>query len=41
MDATSVTLGSDTRDRLKEYKAENGFQNYDEAVKSLLQRVEN
>jgi len=40
MDATSIQCGRDTRDRLKAYKNENGFQNYDAALNALLEKVE-
>lgn len=40
MDVTSIQIGGDTRDRLREYKDDHGYQNYDEAVRNLLQRFE-
>jgi hypothetical protein len=40
MDVTSITCGSDTRDKLAAYRDANDFGNYDEALRSLLQRVE-
>jgi Arc/MetJ-type ribon-helix-helix transcriptional regulator len=40
VDITSVSCGHETRDRLKEYRDANGYQNYDEALRNLLQRVE-
>lgn len=36
MDITSVPLGKSTRDMLRDYKAENGLKNYDQAILSLL-----
>jgi Arc/MetJ-type ribon-helix-helix transcriptional regulator len=40
MDITSISCGSDTRDKLQEYRDANGYQNYDEALRNLLQSVE-
>jgi len=40
MDATTIQCGTDTRDMLKEYKENNHYENYDEALRNLLQRVE-
>lgn len=37
MDRTSITLGSDTRDALRDYKAEADHPNYDAAVRTLLE----
>ncbi|MFC6616324.1 hypothetical protein ACFQAS_15650 [Halopenitus salinus] len=37
MDRTSITLGSETRDALREYKHDRELSNYDEAVRDLLQ----
>lgn len=36
MDRTSITLGSDTRNQLRDYKQDRGLDNYDEAVRDLL-----
>lgn len=37
MDATSISpVGKGTRDRLAEYRDENDLQNYDEALRALL-----
>lgn len=40
MDATSITLGTDTRDRLAEYRDLNECENYNEAIRSLLAETE-
>jgi len=40
MDATSIQCGRDTRDRLKAYKNDNGFDNYDAALNALLDQTE-
>lgn len=36
MDRTSITLGSETRDDLREYKHERDLPNYDAALRDLL-----
>jgi hypothetical protein len=36
MDRTSITLGSDTRNALREYKRERDLPNYDAALEQLL-----
>lgn len=36
---TTVQVGTDTRERLAEYRDERDFNNYDEALKSLLQHA--
>lgn len=36
MDVTTIQCGKRTRDRLKEYRDENGLSNYDEALNDLL-----
>ena len=36
MDVTTVQCGKDTRDELREYRDENDLQNYDEAIRDLL-----
>jgi len=41
MDATSITLGTETRDRLKEYKENNDCYSYNEALNRLLEESEN
>jgi len=40
MDTTTIQLSKDTRDLLKDYKTENSYQNYNQAVRAILQRVE-
>jgi hypothetical protein len=40
MDATTIQCGTDTREMLAEYRDNNGFNNYDEALRSLLQHTE-
>jgi len=40
MDVTTIQCGKETRDKLREYKQTRGFDNYDEAIKSLLQHTE-
>jgi hypothetical protein len=40
MDVTTIQCGKDTRMKLKEYKEANDFANYDEALRSLMQRVQ-
>ena len=40
MDVTTIQCGKETRKMLKRYKQENEYQNYDEALRNLLQRVE-
>jgi len=39
MDATSIQCGRDTRDRLKAYKNEHEFDNYDAALNALLDQT--
>lgn len=36
MDRTSVVMGSETRDSLREFKKSNDLPNYDAAVRALL-----
>lgn len=36
MDVTTVQCGKDTRDDLRAYRDENDLQNYDEAIRDLL-----
>jgi len=36
MDRTSITLGSETRDDLREYKRDRDLPNYDAALRDLL-----
>jgi hypothetical protein len=36
MDVTTVQCGRDTRDDLRQYRDENDLQNYDEAIRDLL-----
>lgn len=36
MDRTSITLGSETRNQLRDYKKDRDLDNYDEAVQDLL-----
>jgi hypothetical protein len=40
MDVTTVQCGTDTRDRLREYRDDNDLQNYDEAIRDLLNQNE-
>jgi len=40
MDATTIQCGKDTRNRLRQYKAENNCDNYDAAINELLDEVE-
>ena len=40
MDVTTIQCGKDTRKMLKEYKEANDYQNYDEALRNLIQRVQ-
>jgi hypothetical protein len=40
IDVTSFQCGTDTREMLAEYRDNNGFSNYDQALKSLLQHAE-
>lgn len=40
MDVTTIQCGTDTRKKLAEYRDDRGFDNYDQALKSLLQRVD-
>jgi hypothetical protein len=39
MDITTVPCGSDTRDRLAEYRDQNDHRSYDRALSELLQEV--
>ena len=41
MDVTTIQCGKQTRNKLREYRDEHEFDNYDEALKSLLQYPEN
>jgi hypothetical protein len=36
MDRTSITLGEETRNELREYKRDRDFPNYDAALRDLL-----
>jgi len=40
MDVTTVQCGKATRDKLREYRDENGLSNYDEAIRHLLENDE-
>jgi len=40
MDVTTVQCGKETRNRLREYRDENGLSNYDEAIQHLLNNDE-
>jgi hypothetical protein len=40
MDRTSISLGSSTRNALREYKKERDLPNYDAAVSALLEGTE-
>lgn len=40
MDITTVSCGERTRDSLAEYRDNRGFQNYDAALRDLLEKVE-
>jgi hypothetical protein len=40
MDATTVMLGTDTRDTLASYRDRHGYPNYNEALSALLQEVD-
>ncbi|WP_255417662.1 hypothetical protein [Halorubrum sp. 48-1-W] len=40
MDRTSITLGSGTRNDLREYKHDRDLPNYDAAIRELLGREE-
>ena len=40
MDITTIPCGTSTRDKVAEYRDENGFKNYDEALKSLMENTE-
>jgi hypothetical protein len=40
MDATTIQCGTDTREMLAEYRDEHEFDNYDQALRSLLQHTE-
>ena len=37
MDVTTIQCGKDTRDMVAEYRDANGYDNYDEALRGLLQ----
>lgn len=39
MDVTTVQCGRDTRDDLRQYRDENNLQNYDEAIRDLLDKA--
>jgi hypothetical protein len=39
MDVTTIACGSTTRDRLAEYRDTQGFDNYDQALQSMLAEV--
>jgi len=36
MDITTISCGSDTRDKIAEYRDENDLANYDEALRELV-----
>jgi len=40
VDVTTIQCGKDTRDKVREYRDEQGYDNYNEALKALLQHVE-
>lgn len=40
MDITTVSLGTDVRDQLAEYRDREDHENYNDAVSSLLSEVE-
>ena len=40
MDRTSITLGSETRNELREYKRDRDLPNYDAAIATLLDGTE-
>jgi len=40
MDVTTIQCGTETRDTLAAYRDNHDFDNYDEALKSLLQHAE-
>lgn len=40
MDRTSISLGSDTRNALREYKQKEDLPNYDAAIATLLDGTE-
>jgi len=37
MDVTTIQCGKSTRDLLKEHRDKHGYDNYDEALRNLLQ----
>jgi len=37
MDVTTIQCGKSTRDLLRDYRDEYGYDNYDEALRNLLQ----
>lgn len=37
MDVTTIQCGKDTRDSLADYRDKHGYENYDEALRNLLQ----
>ena len=37
MDVTTIQCGKETRDLLADYKEEYGYDNYDQALRNLLQ----
>jgi hypothetical protein len=39
MDVTTIQCGKETRELLKAYRDENEFENYNEALRSLLQHA--
>ena len=40
MDVTTVQCGKDTRNELREYRDKHDLQNYDEAIRDLLESHE-
>jgi len=40
MDVTTIQCGTETREMLAEYRDDREFDNYDQALRSLLQRAE-
>jgi len=37
MDVTTIQCGKDTRDLLADYRDKHGYENYDEALRNLIQ----
>ena len=37
MDVTTIQCGKDTRDLLADYRDEHNYENYDEALRNLIQ----